>query len=70
MSTIAVRDIWKKYKETQALEDLNFETKEGELFCILGPSGAGKNNHTAGYCRSGKHLIKVKFFWMETRLQI
>jgi len=42
MSTIALKDIWKKFKETQALEGLDFETKEGELFCLLGPSGAGK----------------------------
>ena len=42
MSTIEVNDLWKKFKETQALEGLNFKTKEGELFCLLGPSGAGK----------------------------
>ena len=42
MSTIEVKDLWKKYKDTQALESLNFKTKEGELFCLLGPSGAGK----------------------------
>ena len=60
MSTIEVKDLWKKYKETQALEGLNFKTKEGELFCLLGPSGAGKDDHTAGYCRCGNTLIKAK----------
>jgi multiple sugar transport system ATP-binding protein len=42
MASIALRDVWKKFKDVQALEGLDFETKEGELFCLLGPSGAGK----------------------------
>lgn len=30
------------FKDTQALKDLSFEVKEGEIFGFLGPSGAGK----------------------------
>lgn len=30
-------------KTTQALEDIRFETGEGEFLCILGPSGCGKS---------------------------
>jgi NitT/TauT family transport system ATP-binding protein len=30
-------------KETLALENISFETNEGEFLCILGPSGCGKS---------------------------
>jgi multiple sugar transport system ATP-binding protein len=42
MARIALRDVWKKFNTVQALQGLEFETREGELFCLLGPSGAGK----------------------------
>lgn len=31
-----------RFKDTQALSDLSFEVKQGEIFGFLGPSGAGK----------------------------
>jgi len=42
MARVALRDVWKKYNTVQALQGMEFETREGELFCLLGPSGAGK----------------------------
>jgi multiple sugar transport system ATP-binding protein len=39
---ITLRDVWKRFGEVQALQGLSFECKPGELFCLLGPSGAGK----------------------------
>jgi NitT/TauT family transport system ATP-binding protein len=30
-------------RATRALEDISFETQEGEFLCILGPSGCGKS---------------------------
>jgi multiple sugar transport system ATP-binding protein len=42
MANIALLDVWKKYRDVQALKGLEFQTDEGELFCLLGPSGAGK----------------------------
>jgi multiple sugar transport system ATP-binding protein len=42
MSRIELKDVWKSYKTVQALQGMGIETKEGELFCLLGPSGAGK----------------------------
>ncbi len=39
---IIVKDLKKKYKETEALRDVNFDVREGEVFCVLGPNGAGK----------------------------
>ena len=32
----------KNKKENKALNDLNFQVKQGEVFGLLGPNGAGK----------------------------
>ena len=39
---IIVKDLVKKYEDTTAVDNLNLEICEGELFSILGPNGAGK----------------------------
>ncbi|MBT2676213.1 ABC transporter ATP-binding protein [Streptomyces sp. ISL-14] len=39
---IALREIRKTYGKTTALDGLDLEVGEGEFFCLLGPSGAGK----------------------------
>lgn len=39
---IVLRGISKTYGRTTALDDLDLEVREGEFFCLLGPSGAGK----------------------------
>jgi multiple sugar transport system ATP-binding protein len=39
---IGLRGIRKTYGKTTALDDLELEVREGEFFCLLGPSGAGK----------------------------
>ena len=42
MANIELKDIWKSFKDVKALQGLELSTHEGELFCLLGPSGAGK----------------------------
>jgi len=42
MSIINVSHISKRFGETQAVNDLSFEVKPGEMFGLLGPNGAGK----------------------------
>lgn len=42
MAKITVQNLWKRYGEVQALQDLSFECAEGQFFCLLGPAGAGK----------------------------
>lgn len=39
---IEVKKLQKKFKETIALADVNFQVKQGEIFGLLGPSGSGK----------------------------
>lgn len=42
MSYLKVKNINKKFGNFNALNDINFEIKEGEFVCFLGPSGCGK----------------------------
>ena len=39
---INVQHISKSYKDVQAVSDISFEVKKGELFGLIGPDGAGK----------------------------
>jgi len=39
---ISVNHISKSFGEVQALKDVSFQVKEGELFGLIGPDGAGK----------------------------
>ena len=39
---IEVTDIHKKFKDIEALGGVSFNVKEGELFGVIGPDGAGK----------------------------
>ncbi len=42
MPAIQIRDLTKKYKEVTAVDALNLDIGEGELFALLGVNGAGK----------------------------
>ena len=39
---VGVTDLTKCYDELLVLDDINFEIYEGELLCIVGPTGCGK----------------------------
>jgi len=40
--SIKIKNISKSYGKIKALKDISFEVKEGELFGLIGPDGAGK----------------------------
>lgn len=40
--SISLQHINKSFKKVQALNDITFDVKEGELFGLIGPDGAGK----------------------------
>lgn len=42
MATLTVHGLHKSYGKKQALTDVNLDIGDGEFFCMLGPSGAGK----------------------------
>src|SRR5512138_1226339 len=39
---IRVQDLHKSFGENHAVQGVNFEVKQGEIFSLLGPNGAGK----------------------------
>ena len=39
---LKVENLVKRYKDLTALDHLNFEVNEGEIFGLLGPNGSGK----------------------------
>jgi ABC-type multidrug transport system ATPase subunit len=43
MSVVVVEvvGVSKKYGNVTALEDVSLEVKRGEMFCVMGPGGAG-----------------------------
>ena len=42
MATIDVQGLTKDFGETRAIDNLEFQVREGEIFGYLGPNGAGK----------------------------
>lgn len=40
---IEVSHVSKSYGKVQALRDVSFSVKQGELFGLIGPGGAGKS---------------------------
>lgn len=59
---IKIEDVQIKYDDFIALNDINFEVKEGEFFTLLGPSGSGKSTMLraiVGFLSPSKGKIKV-----------
>ena len=47
---IEISHLNKSFQETQAVVDLSFRVKEGELFAFLGVNGAGKSTTISILC--------------------
>jgi ABC-type sugar transport system ATPase subunit len=43
MSALSVRSLAKRFEAVQALDDVSFDIAEGEFFCVVGPTNAGKS---------------------------
>lgn len=49
-NTIEIRNLTKDYKDIRAVDNLNLEIREGELFSLLGVNGAGKTTTIKMLC--------------------
>src|SRR5260221_5203700 len=43
MSAICLRDVSKRFGETEVLHGIDLEIPAGEVVCVIGPSGSGKS---------------------------
>lgn len=43
-TAVTIKNISKSYEEISALQDINFDIREGEIFGLIGPDGAGKTS--------------------------
>ena len=62
---IVIKDLVKKFETITAVESLNLEIIEGELFSLLGPNGAGKTttiNILNGIMKPTKGTISIAGF--------
>lgn len=63
MRILSVESVSKAFDEVQALEDVTFHVGEGEFFCIVGPTNAGKSTllkTIAGLCRPDSGNVRIK----------
>ena len=53
----------KSFKKQMAVQDLNIEVQKGEVFVLLGPTGAGKTTTLpTHFFRFGKHQTSGRTF--------
>lgn len=50
MKVIEIKNLVKKYEDTVAVDNINFNIEEGEIYGILGPNGAGKSTTISIIC--------------------
>src|SRR5262249_19272255 len=43
-AAIQVKNLWKKYGDTEAVRGISFDVNKGEIFGLIGPGGAGKTS--------------------------
>lgn len=68
---IEVKNVTKKYGDFIAIENINFNIKEGEIVGLLGPNGAGKSttmNMLTGFIEPTEGEIVIDGYNMEKSL--
>lgn len=50
MKIIEIKNLVKKYEDTVAVDNINLNIEEGEIYGILGPNGAGKSTTISMIC--------------------
>ncbi|MFX0180270.1 MAG: ABC transporter ATP-binding protein [Candidatus Hodarchaeota archaeon] len=66
MTDIKIKNLVKKYGNTYAVNNINLDIKDGELFILLGPSGCGKT--TTLLCIAGLIKPDEGEIWFDKKL--
>jgi len=72
VSAIIVKDLVKQFEDVTAVDSLNLEIRQGELFSLLGPNGAGKTttiNILSGLLKPTKGTATVAGFDVTKNLE-
>ena len=72
MAALSIRDLRKTFGEIKAVDGVDFDVHEGELYGLLGPNGAGKTttiSMMSGLIRPDQGQVKVfgKDFWSDPK---
>ena len=62
MATLKIKNLEKKFKQTEVLKGINLNVEEGDFLVLLGPSGCGKStllNTIAGLEESNEGEILI-----------
>ncbi len=65
---LTIDHLYKRYGSIQALKDISFEIKKGNVYGILGPNGSGKST-TLGIVLNVVNKTSGQFSWFEGTMQ-
>ena len=67
---VQVRDLTKKFGDLLVLNHMDFDVEEGDLLCVVGPTGCGKTTLTkqcrlliSRFCRFPRFLLQRHQFY-------
>ncbi len=72
VSAIIIKDLVKQFEDVTAVDRLNLQIKQGELFSLLGPNGAGKTttiNILSGILKPTKGTAIIAGFYVTKNLE-
>jgi ABC-2 type transport system ATP-binding protein len=65
---LSIKDLNKRYGSLQALKNVSFEIKKGNVYGILGPNGSGKST-TLGIVLNVVNKTSGEYSWFEGKMQ-
>lgn len=63
---VEVKNLTKKFGDLLVLDNISFDVYQGDLLCVVGPTGCGKTTFLNSLTRS-MTLLPARFCWTESR---